>query len=560
MIKSLFIKNFTLIDQLEILFNKGLNVLTGETGAGKSILIDAIDLAFGARASKDQIKTGSDKALLELHIKLSSEFPRFLLDENGIEVEDNEILVISREILQNSTRSRINGVLVTQNYVQNLREYLIDIHSQHETYAYIRPKTHIDLLDSYGDNNHQKLLQDFLKIYSEYRQIQKELGLAKEHADSKEQRIDFLRFQIDEISEAKINNPEEYENLVHERSVLLNAEDLKTLAYWGYKALYKQDNSIIDILDQLESKLIKASRLDSDLSQIAEIVASNAINLKDVSDQLINYSENLETNPEKLEMIEERINILDKLRRKYGSKLPDILDNLNKFEQELTEIELNSEKIDKLSEELTILESKLKKSSQELSNSRKKLAQLLSNIIQQELIKLEMPKVKFHIKTDETQEISGKGINNVEFMISTNPGEPVKPLAKIASGGEVSRVILAIKTIFAKADRINTVIFDEIDTGISGKTSQAVAEELANLSKSHQVLCITHQPIIAAMADEYFYIEKEQSENITGIKVSNLDKQQRIAALSRLASGTESKDSLNFAAKLIQQAEIFKNK
>ncbi|OGI16684.1 MAG: DNA repair protein RecN [Candidatus Melainabacteria bacterium RIFOXYA12_FULL_32_12] len=559
MIKSLFINNFALIDELEVNFGKGLNILTGETGAGKSILIDAIDLVFGARSSKEQIKTGTNKALIELNVELSDNFPKNLLKENGIELEESNILIISREISNTGTRSRINGVLVTQNYIQSLREYLIDIHSQHETYNYIQLKTHITLLDSYGDKKHQELFEEFRKIYSEYKQTQKELALAKSQIQSKEQRIDFLKFQIDEISSAKIEDTNEYDNLLQERSVLINADELKNLSYSSYTSLYGQDNSIIDILNQIENKLIKASEFDKNLSRIIETLSSSSINLKDSADQLRNYSDNLETNPEQLTMIEERIDLLDKLKRKYGPDLANILDNLEKFEQELNEIEIKSEKAEELSKNLAILEKKLDKISQELSISRKNLAKLLSDLIQKELVKLEMPKVQFHIKVETKEEISITGIDNVEFLISPNPGEPLKPLAKIASGGEISRVMLAIKTIFAKADRVNTVIFDEIDSGISGKTSQAVAEELADLAKSHQILCITHQPIIAAMADKYFYIEKIQNENTTKIAVNSLDEKQRIIAISKLASGSQDQDSLNFAAKLIQQANEYKN-
>ncbi|EKE03734.1 MAG: hypothetical protein ACD_20C00157G0011 [uncultured bacterium] len=559
MIKSLFINNFALIDKLEVNFGKGLNILTGETGAGKSILIDAIDLVFGARSSKEQIKTGTNKALIELQLKLPETFPKNLLNENGIDLEEDNSLIISREVSHTGTRSRVNGILVTQNYIQSLREYLIDIHSQHETYNYIQPKTHINLLDSYGDKNHQELLENFRNIHSEYKQTKKELEIAQSQIESKEQRIDFLKFQINEISSAKIESTEEYDNLLQERSVLLNAEELKDLAYSSYSSLYGQDSSIIDILSHIENKLIKAAEFDRNLSQIVEILSSSSINLKDVANELRSYSDNLETNPEQLTMIEERIELLDKLKRKYGNDLTDILNNLEQFERELNEIEIKSEKAEELSKNLAILKEKSEKISQELSNSRKNLAKLLSELIQKELVKLEMPKVQFHIKIDLKEDISNNGIDNVEFLISPNPGEPLKPLAKIASGGEISRVMLAIKTIFARADQVNTVIFDEIDSGISGKTSQAIAEELADLAKSHQILCITHQPIIAAMADEYFYIEKIQANTTTSVTVHNLNKEHKIIAISKLASGSQDQDSINFAAKLTQQATEYKN-
>lgn len=559
MIKNLSIKNFVLIDNLEISFDKGLNILTGETGAGKSIIIDAIDLAFGARSSKEQIKTGTNKAIIELQLQLLDSFPTEILENNGIELEDNNYLIISREISLSGTRSRINGVLVTQNYVQELRKYLIDIHSQHETYNYIQPKTHIQLLDNYGNKKHQELLNSFKSVFTEYKNCLKTLEIARTNAHANEQKIDFLRYQIDEIDSAKIEDTYEYNKLVEEREVLLHSEELKDLTYSSYSALYEQEGSVTDILSQLENKLVKASEFDKNISGIAEIVATSSINLKDAASELRSYSENLETDPEQLLYIEERIDKLDKLKRKYGPELSDILESLENFRTELGEIDINNERIEQLSSELTILQEKIIQLATELSDSRKELATQLSDLIQNELIKLEMPKVRFMVQVLRQEDLTSNGLDDVEFLISSNQGESLKPLAKIASGGEISRVMLAIKTIFAKSDQVNTVIFDEIDTGISGKTSQAVAESLTSLGVSHQILCITHQPIIAAMADSYFYIEKIQDENSTRVQVRKLGKDEQIQAVSKLASGSvDDFDSINFATKLIKQSESFK--
>lgn len=561
MIKNLSIKNFVLIDNLEISFDKGLNILTGETGAGKSIIIDAIDLAFGARSSKEQIKTGTNKAIIELQLELSDSFPIKFLENNGIEPEDNNYLIISREISLSGTRSRINGVLVTQNYVQELRKYLIDIHSQHETYNYIQPKTHIHLLDNYGDKKHQELLNSFKSVFTEYKNCQKTLEIARNNAHANEQKIDFLRYQIEEIDSAKIEDIYEYNKLVEEREVLLHSEELKDLTYSGYSTLYSQEDSVIDVLSQLENKLIKASEVDKNISRIAEIVSTSSISLKDAASELRSYSENLETDPEQLLYIEERIDKLDKLKRKYGPELSDVLESLEKFRTELGEIDINNERIEQLSAELAILQEKIIQLATELSGSRKKLAEELSDLIQQELIKLEMPKVRFMVQVLRQADLTSNGLDDVEFLISSNQGESLKPLAKIASGGEISRVMLAIKTIFAKSDQVNTVIFDEIDTGISGKTSQAVAESLTSLGVSHQILCITHQPIIAAMADSYFYIEKIQDEKSTKVQVKKLNQEEQIQAVSKLASGSiDDSDSINFATKLIKQSESFKKK
>ncbi len=561
MIKSILINNFVLIDELEINFDRGLNVLTGETGSGKSVIIDAIDLAFGARASKDQIRTGETRALIELNICLSNDFPLEILEENGIELDDSRILAISREITQNTTRSRINGVLVTQNFVQSLRSHLIDIHSQNETYNYMQPKAHMDLLDNFGKDAHKTLLNNYKKVFSLYKSTEKELETAKLQLQNGEQKLEFLKFQIDEITNARIENINEYDELIQERAILLNSEELREISYSGYETLYNQDNSILDVINSLKIRLVKASEYDEKFLQLAETLDLSAINLKETANELRNYAENLEIDPERLNQAQERIELLDKLKRKYGHDLSDILKNLEKFTIELEEINFSDEKIRELSRNIVEVRKEAEFLAKNLSESRKNLAETLSNAIQEKLVKLEMPKVRFEIKVDTLDEISTKGIDNVEFLISPNIGEPLKPLAKIASGGEISRVTLAIKTVFAKSDSVNTVIFDEIDAGISGKTSQSVAESLAELGFSHQVLCITHQPIIAAMANRHFYIQKIQNEASTKILIDELSHDGRINALAGLASGSNrDEDALKFASKLLEQANTFKEK
>jgi len=559
MIKTLIIKDFVLIDELEINFDKGLNILTGETGSGKSLIIDAINIIFGARASKDQIKTGSNKALIELSAQINSNFPLDILEENGIELEDDKILVISREINLNATRSRINGTLVSQNFIQTLRNHLIDIHSQHETYNYIHPKTHIELLDNYGDKNHKEILNIYKNEFYKYKSTQKEFEIVLSQNKEGAQKIDFLKFQIEEITNAKIQNINEYDELMRERSILLNSEELKTITFSGYESLYNQDRSIIDELNGLKNRLIKASAFDENLSKIADIIDASSINLKEAASELRNYAENLQTNPVRLNQVDERIEILQKIKRKYGHDLSDVLKNLKKFEFELNQINFSDEKTQELSKKVIELKKETEILGEKLTDSRKKLAKTLSELIQNKLVKLEMPKVKFEINIEMAKEFSNKGKDEVEFLISPNIGEPLKPLSKIASGGEISRVILAVKTIFAEADNVNTVIFDEIDTGISGKTSQAVAESLAELGISQQVISITHQPIIAAMADKHIYIKKIQDESFTKIFIEELNFEQRINSLASLASGSADEDSRKFAAGLLQQAKEFKN-
>lgn len=558
MIKSINIKDFVLIEEAEINFSRGLNILTGETGAGKSIIIDAIDIALGASASKDKIRTGADKALIELNIEIDPDFPVEILEENETETEDN-ILTISAEIMQNKTRSRINGVLVQRNFIRSLRKYLADIHGQHDTYNCINPKTHIDFLDNYGKDEHNRLLQNYKQTFSGYISIQKELEIINSQNNADEQKIDFLKFRIEEITSAEIDDLNEYEELIHRRSVLLNAEELKDISYSGYDILYNQDSSIIDVLNTLKSKMFKASEFDDKLTEFGEIIESSSANLREVADELRNYSENLETDPQKLYEIDERIDLLDKIKRKYGPRLSDVLNNSEKFQAELDLINLNDEKSTELSKEIVIIKAAIEDSVEKLSVSRKKLSGELSELIRKKLVGLEMPKVKFLINLKSNEELSYKGKDSVEFLISPNTGEPLKPIAKIASGGEISRVMLAIKTVFAEADNVNTVIFDEIDSGISGNTSRAVAEALCELGLNHQIICITHQPIIAAAADRHLYIRKEQTENLTRIFTEELNHEEQINALALLADGSgKNPDSLKFAANLLDSAKLFK--
>ncbi len=557
MIKSIFIKNFTLIDKLHLNFDKRLNVITGETGSGKSIIIGAVDIVLGERASKEVIKTGEEKAFIEMVLEVDDKNILNFIKNNDIDLEfDNEI-IISREITQNATKTRINGVLVTQSFMQELRHMLIDIHSQHQTYKYLNPKTHIHLLDNYGDSGHQQLVEDYKEKYSQLLKLKNDYKNKTENLEATRSQIDFLKFQIEEIENAKITDINEYDELKKQREVIVNTESLKEVSYGGYYALYDSENSIISLLDSIERNLTKASNLDERLAPLAENIANSSISLKETADELRSYSENLETNAQLLEEIEERINLLDKLRRKYGSTLEQILENYEKYKSQLDEIEISDEKILELEKHIKQTEEETDKLAQKISENRQTLAMHLSKLVKQEIHSLEMPRADFKIEVNKTEK-NQNGADEVEFLIITNPGEPFKPLSKIASGGEISRIMLALKSIFAKSDKINTVIFDEIDTGISGKASQAVAEELVKLSSDHQILCITHQPIIAAMGHKHFYVQKIQEENTTTVEVSTLSEEGRVKTLSWLAGGNLSEDSKNFAQKLLEQAREFK--
>ena len=548
MIKTLSIKDFIIIDDLKLEFDKGFNVITGETGAGKSIIINAIDLAFGARASKEVIKSDKNRAMIELSLCIDDKFPKSFFENNGIENFGDE-LVVTREIAENSSRSRINGTLVTQDIIKSLREMVIDISNQHMTYTYIQPKYHITLLDSYGDNSHQNLLCSYKDTFDEYKNVLSRLQTVKDVSMKSQQQVEFLKFQIDEIEAAQIEDIEEDNKLENELNILSNVERLKELTYSAYWTLYGDDGCILDAIGKVKTNISKAAEMDNALGDYETEIINAQESLREISSSLRNYSEALELDEQRLDEVQQRIDVLEKIKRKYGNTLEQVLENYENFKNEYNSIEFSQEELERLELRKTELEQLLAERADGLSVSRKNIGKTLGELITKELEHLDMPKVRFEISIKPC-EYNQYGCDDIEFLISTNISEEPKPLAKIASGGEISRVMLAIKAIFAQTDNIDTIIFDEIDTGISGNACQAVAQTITRLAKSHQIISITHQPIIAAKSDRHFYVAKTQDEK-TNVKVYTLDEKNKVKAIAVLAAGEINEDSLNFAKQLI---------
>lgn len=548
MLSKIFIKNYILIDELELDLADGLNIITGETGAGKSILINAIDIAFGAKTGKEVIKNNADKAIIELTLLNKKQDLSGLFDEYGID-DNGEEIILSREITQTGSRSRINGCLVNQEFMRKFRELFIDIHSQHQTYSFLQPKYHIILLDAYAKNTCGAMLEIYRKEYNHYKDLEVKLEELKNSADKTEEQIDFLKFQVNEIDEAQIKSAEEDEELNNELSVLENVEKLKDLTGSSFWSISGDDGSILDTLIQIKSNLTKASGMDNSLEDSESRIIEAIEVLKDVSSSLREYSSALEFDEERINSIQERLFMLDKLKHKYGGTLEKVMEQGEKLRKELDSIEFSTQNIEELEKEIVEEKKKLELLAGEISEERKNYAQVLSGLIIEKLEKLELPKVKFEIHFDRT-ELSPNGFDKVEFLISTNISEGLKPLAKVASGGEISRVMLAIKTIFAQSDNIDTVIFDEIDTGISGKTSQAVADEVKELSKYMQIIMITHQAIIASKSDKHFYVKKTQ-DGKTSVDISVLEDNAKLKAIAELAGGEVTEESLKFAKTLM---------
>ena len=548
MIKQLRIKDYILIDELIANFDAGLNVITGETGAGKSILINAIDIAFAPRVSKDVIKHDKEKAIIELVIENKKHDLSQLFEENGVDNFGEEI-VLSKEISQNGVRSRVNGTLVNQEFIKNLKNYFLDIHSQHQTYAFMQPKYHINLLDNYAKEAYGEKLEKFREDFKDFQHMKSQLENLKTASDVTENQIEFLKFQINEIDSAAIKNSSEDDELNQELEILENAEKLKELTGSSYWAINGDDGSIMEALGKIKQNVSKAASLDKNLEETESNLIDAIERLRDAGSELREYSQNLDNDTERLNEIQERLFVLDKLKRKYGGNLDTVLETFDKLSKELNAIEFSTQNIDELEKQIKETETNLQHKAKEISESRKNFAQVLSVLIQEKLEKLELPKARFEISV-KPRELSSDGIDNVEFLISTNISEEMKPLAKVASGGEISRVMLAIKSIFAQSDDINTVIFDEIDTGISGKASQSVADEIVELSKYHQIIVITHQAIIASKANKHFYVRKSQNDE-TKVEVYVLTGENRIKALAELAGGEINEQSIEFARSLV---------
>ena len=544
MIKSILIKNFILIDELFLEFENGFNVLTGETGAGKSIILKAIDVALGAKVQKDTVFLNKEKsALIELTFLHSKKDLKNLKD---FELEQET--VISREISQTSQKCRINWALVNLDTIKDLREHLVDIHSQNQSYTYILPKYHIELLDEYCKYCDSEFLDNILKYENSFREfssVSKKLAQLKDNNANNLREIDFLKFQLDEIDTAAVGEGEEDE-LNSELEILSNIQELKEQTYGIYYSL-GADGGVNDALAKMNAILSNCAGCDKKLEEVQNAFVEAHENLKYCSNFLREYSQNLEDNPQRLNEINERLSLILKLKRKYG----DIFEARENFARQLNEIEGDFSSLEELEARKSELEGEISNLSKKISNVRKARADELSDMIVKELRKLELSKAEFKIDIKE-KEADIKGIDSVEFLITTNVSSPLSPLSRVASGGEISRIMLAIKTVFAHVDMVSTIIFDEIDTGISGKAANAVAQEISKLSNDIQVFAITHQPPIAARANAHFLVTKSQ-DGITKVSVKKLSsEEEKLEAIASLASGEVNSISVSFAKELLK--------
>ncbi|MBN4062768.1 MAG: DNA repair protein RecN [Alkaliphilus sp.] len=563
MLLELKVKNFALIDELSMQFSEGLNILSGETGAGKSIIIDAVNMAIGERADREFVRSGCNKCTVQAVFRVSKNSVILeRTDELGIEKNEEDIIILMREIYSNGRSvCRINGIIVTRGALKSVSEKLIDIHGQHNHQSLLNQNSHIDILDSFGGKSIQEQASKVASKYATLALLKKQLNEISVDEKERMRKIDMLKFQAREIDESNLTIKEE-EDLNSQKKLVINAEKIYSALANSYEKLADSDLNlaILDNLAFITQNLGDVKTFDSELKKFYDSFEEVQFKLQDLAWEIREYKEQVEFDPNIIDEIEERLDIISRLKRKYGISVKEILEYRKKIVNELEDLINSDAKIDKLKEEVEITEKELEKLSVSLSETRKFVSLTLNKSLMKILEELNMKKVSFSISIKQLKsenlkyKLTSRGIDTVTFLISTNVGEPLKPLSKVASGGEMSRIMLALKTILADTDKIACLIFDEIDTGVSGRTAQIVGEKLYQISRNHQVVCITHLPQIACLADSHFLIEKITNDTATNTKIDKLNKNKIILEIGRLLGGKLTEITLKHAKEMIDQA------
>ncbi|MCD6152562.1 MAG: DNA repair protein RecN [Syntrophobacterales bacterium] len=544
MLRELKIQNLAIIDNLKVSFTEGLNVISGETGAGKSIIIGAVGLLLGDRASTDLIRSSEDSAVVEALFKIDEEKDdqtRRKLDGMGYH-EDNDELVIKR-IVSRSGKNRIyiNGHLATLSILSSLSESLVNICSQHEHQTILNADNHIDILDEFG--NLVTLRLKFSDFYNEYQILNRKLGEMKSANNKKLDKEEFLKFQLKEIEDGGIKVGEDI-SLQEEKKILSNAKKLGEHADRSYEILYAGESSVLEKLSRVMHDVREIKQIDSKFEISTEGLDSAFFNLEEIAFRLRDYINEITFDPERFEEIDERLEFLGRLKRKHGGTLDSVLHKKEEIKEELEDISFFEEEIEKISDEIVQKKKLLLEMARDLSQKRVKVAERLKTSIESEIHTLQMESAIFDVifhKPAEDEDgdpvLNSKGMDNVEFYLSTNIGEELKPLNRIASGGELSRIVLAMKKVLARTGSVSTIIFDEVDTGIGGATAEIVGKKLQEVSKHHQVICITHLPQIVCFGDGHFLVSKRVSGNRTTTEINVLTEQERLDEITRMLGG-----------------------
>jgi DNA repair protein RecN (Recombination protein N) len=569
MLTELNIKNFAIIDQLRLEFGPGFNVLTGETGAGKSILVDALNLLLGSRASPEMIRTGQEDASVEAFFELEEAENIKIL--RSLQLDQAEGLLIKR-LIHRSGKSRafLNGNSITLHMLEELGEELINIYGQHEHQHFLHPQSPIDILDRSGGLLPWR--QEYQEVYAHWMKATSDLEELISKEKQRSERLEFLTFQSKEIARANLKPPKpgeanEEEELVAERARLIHAEKLYSIAHQGTEVIYGESGSVVERLKSILQRLREGAKMDPYLNSLASLIESILFQAEDVASSLRAYREKIHFDPRRLETIESRLDEITKLKKKYGPSLAEVLACKERIDRERKSLESLGEKISELQKSTAAFYARALSQAQELSSKRKKVAQELGSKVEAELSTLGMKKVRFQIAVEEGlsekggqgQNISPRldqnGMDRVQFLISPNPGEDLKALAKIASGGELSRIMLALKRIFAEETWIKTLVFDEVDAGIGGGIAEVVGRKLKEISREHQVFCITHLAPIASFADTHFKVSKRIQGGRTVVEVNHLQGENREQEIARMLGGVKiTEKTLDHAREMLKNA------
>ena len=534
MLLGLTLKNFTIIEDLSVSLSSGLNIITGETGAGKSIIVDAINIILGDKAPAENIKTGKEEAHIEALFDISKdETIKERLATSGFDIKSGELLI--KRIIYRNSRSRvfINGSLSTLTLLSTITQGLVDIFSQHEHQSLLREDNHLKIVDDFGKTGDEAShLRD---IYQYYSSIKKELDDLEQSKKDKVEKEDYLKFQLNEIENAALTIGED-ERLGEEKLKLVNAERLEASASSAYEELYEKENSVLGTLQKLSNDFKEIAKIDPKLNEVAESIEKGMLQLEEAAFSIRDYTTELSSDSQTLEVIEDRIHLINSLKRKHGDTIEQIIQKRDEIEQEVSNIENFDERVRLLSEESEKLIDELLQLARTLSKKRKQSSKKLCEMLEAELKEVGIKGGKFHIQFND-KVISSSGIDAVSFLFSANPGEDPKPLNKVASGGELSRIMLVLKEVIARVEGGSVIIFDEADSGVGGAIAEAVGQKIRNLSRSYQVICITHLPQVAKFADSHLSVSKTHNDNKTQVTIKNLDENERVVELARMIGG-----------------------
>jgi len=559
MLINLHVKNLALIKEADVDFSKGLIVLTGETGAGKSLLLGSVNIALGNKVSKDIIRTGAQFALVELTFQVD-EVCASNLKQMDIFMEEGNIITVSRKISESRSVSKINGETVNVNVLKKAMGMLVDIHGQHEHQSLLYVSNHLNILDKYAKKEMADILKGLSAEYGNYTELKSRLSSYNIDEAQRMREIEFSMYEVNEIENANLI-PGEDEELEEQYKKLSNSENIVETLSSVYGLIgYDSMQSAGELISKATQEISSISNFDEKINGFKETLFDIDSMCRDLSAEISDYTGELEYDPREVSRIGERLDTINHLKLKYGKTIDDILQYQDKKQSYLDELNNYSEKIDQIKELISKSEEKLQTLSERASKVRKTAAKELEKSITDALKDLNFLSVDFKINITKKDKITDKGFDNVEFMISTNPGEPARPLAKVASGGELSRIMLAIKSLLAEEDEIETLIFDEIDTGISGKTASMVAEKLAKISANHQVICISHLSQIAAMADSHYLIKKDMEDNSTATNIVKLTREESIKEIVRInGDGTMTDAAVAHAIEMKDMADRTKS-